>query len=94
MKVFELTIHFYTTLCLVKYKRFCFANNIVDDALEEYKELIQQFERNFLYEHSGSYTQEERVKTFAIQRDEELEAVYKQEKARRKPIASKTIANN
>lgn len=58
-----------------EYKKFCFANLIVDDALPEYKELIEQFDANFLYEHSGNYSQEERVKTFAIQRDEELEKV-------------------
>jgi hypothetical protein len=58
-----------------EYKKFCFANNIVDDALEIYQPLIQQFDSNFMYERSGNYSQEERVKTFAIQRDKEKEAI-------------------
>lgn len=56
-------------------KKFCWTNNIVDETLEEYQPLIKQFDANFLYEHSGNYTQEERVKTFAIQRDKDLEAI-------------------
>lgn len=56
-------------------KKFCWNNNIIDESLDEYKELIEQFERNFMYEHSGLYTEEERVKTFAIEREEELEAI-------------------
>lgn len=58
-----------------EYKRFCFQHNIIDDALPIYKDLIDQFNRNFLYENSGLYTQEERVKTFMFTRDFELEEV-------------------
>lgn len=56
-------------------KKFCWNNNIIDETLDEYKELIEQFERNFMYEHSGNYTQEERVKTFVLEREEELEEI-------------------
>lgn len=58
-----------------EFKKFCWDKQIMDETLPQYKELIEQFDRNFLYEHSGKYTQEERVKTFAFERDEELEAV-------------------
>lgn len=58
-----------------EYKKYCFQHNIIDDSLPEYKELIEQFNRNFLYEKSGLYTQEERVKTFVFERDFELEAI-------------------
>lgn len=58
-----------------EYKKFCFDKGIIDDSLEEYQPLIEQFNRNFLYENSGRYTKEERVKTFAFYRDEELEKV-------------------
>ena len=56
-------------------KRFCWNNGIIDETLEEYAPLIEQFDRNFLYEHSGKYTQEERVKTFVVLRDLELEKI-------------------
>lgn len=56
-------------------KKFCWTNNIIDEELEEYKPLIAQFDANFLYVNSGNYTQEERVKTFPIYRDEELESI-------------------
>lgn len=56
-------------------KRFCWANNIIDPSAEVYAPLMTQFDANYLYENSGNYTQEERIKTFAIERDEELEAI-------------------
>lgn len=56
-------------------KKFCWDNKIMDETLTEYKELINQFETNFLYENSGRYTQAERVKTFMFERDYELEEV-------------------
>lgn len=58
-----------------EYKKFCFQHNIIDDTMPEYKEAIAQFKRNYLYEDSGLYTQEERVKTFAFERDFDLEQV-------------------
>lgn len=58
-----------------EFRKFCWLNNIIDDQLEEYKPLIDQFNANFLYEDSGNYTKEERVKTFAFQRDEKLEEI-------------------
>lgn len=58
-----------------EYKKFCFAHNIIDDSHEKYNDLIEQFKRNYLYEDSGLYTKEERVKTFSFERDYELEAV-------------------
>ncbi len=58
-----------------EYKKFCFQHGIIDDTLPEYQEAIEQFKKNYLYEHSGLYTQEERVKTFAFERDYDLEAV-------------------
>lgn len=58
-----------------EYKRYCFQHNIIDDALPEYKELIDQFNRNYLYDNTGYYTQEERVKTFSITRDYDLEEI-------------------
>lgn len=58
-----------------EYRKFCWANNIIDDTVEEYQPLIRQFEANFLYENSGRYTKEERVKTFAFERDEKLESI-------------------
>jgi hypothetical protein len=58
-----------------EYKKFCFQHNIIDDALPKYQPLIEQFDRNFLYENSGLYTKEERVKTFSFERDAELEEV-------------------
>lgn len=48
--------------------------SVSEDYPEEQK-LVEQFYRNFLYEHSGRYTKEERVKTFAFERDEHLEKV-------------------
>lgn len=56
-------------------KRFCWTNNIIDPSAEVYEPLIAQFDANYLYENSGKYTQEERIKTFAIERDEDLEAI-------------------
>jgi hypothetical protein len=56
-----------------EYKKFCFQHGIIDDSLEEYKPLIDQFHRNYLYENSGLYSNEERVKTFHLTRDYELE---------------------
>lgn len=47
----------------------------ISDQFPKEKELVEQFFRNFLYEHSGLYTKEERVKTFAFQRDEYLEEI-------------------
>lgn len=58
-----------------EYKKFCFANNIVDDALPQYQEQIAQFKRNFIYSDSELYTKKERVKTFDIVRDKEKEAI-------------------
>lgn len=56
-----------------EYKKYCFQHNIIDDSLPEYKELVDQFNRNYLYENSGLYSKEERVKTFMFERDYELE---------------------
>jgi hypothetical protein len=42
---------------------------------EEDIPLIEQFELNYLYEHSGLYTKEERVKTFEIERCEKKEKI-------------------
>lgn len=56
-----------------EYKKFCYIHGIIDDSLPEYKLLIDQFNRNYLYENSGLYTKDERVKTFVISRDYELE---------------------
>lgn len=56
-----------------EYKKFCFLHGIIDDSNPDYAPLIEQFERNFLYENSGLYNQEERVKTFAFVRDLEKE---------------------
>lgn len=61
-----------------EYKRFCFQHNIIDDTLEEYQSLIEQFNRNYLYENSGLYTKNERVKTFMLERDYELEKIMLQ----------------
>lgn len=58
-----------------EYKKYCFQHNIIDDSAPQYKELLEQFNRNYLYENSGLYTQEERVKTFTFTRDAELEEV-------------------
>lgn len=58
-----------------EYKRFCWSNNIIDDSLPEYQDAIKQFERNYLYESSELYTKEERVKTFSLVRDYQLEEV-------------------
>ena len=58
-----------------EFKRFCWQHNIIDETLPEYKELVDQFNNNFLYEYSGLYTKSERVKTFQFQRDYELEAI-------------------
>jgi hypothetical protein len=56
-------------------KKFCWDKQIIDSELPEYKELIDQFNSNFLYEHSGNYTQEERVKTFSFYRDLDKETI-------------------
>lgn len=56
-------------------KKFCWANNIMDETLPEYKDMIDQFHANFLYEKSGRYNQKERVKTFMFERDLKLEKV-------------------
>lgn len=81
-----------------EYKRFCFQYGIIDDTLSEYKDLIEQFIRNFIYdkeaffslskhenypetivkyvqEMSFDYELKERVKTFAFERDFDLEEV-------------------
>ena len=58
-----------------EYRKFCFQHGIIDDTLPEYQEAIDQFKRNYLYEETGLYSKEERVKTFAFERDFELEEV-------------------
>lgn len=58
-----------------EYRKFCWQHGIIDDSLPEYQEAIEQFKRNYLYEDSGLYTKEERVKTFMFERDYELEEV-------------------
>jgi hypothetical protein len=58
-----------------EYKRFCWTHNIIDDSLPDYQPAIEQFKRNYLYEHSELYNKKERVKTFMFERDYELEAV-------------------
>jgi hypothetical protein len=47
----------------------------ISDEFPEAKKLVEQFYKNFLYENSGNYTKEERVKTFEFVRDPELEAL-------------------
>ena len=59
----------------VEYKRYCFQHGIIDDSLEIYQDAIAQFNMNYLYEDSGNYSKEERVKTFMFERDYDLEAV-------------------
>lgn len=49
----------------------------VSEDYPEYKEMIDQFFNNFLYESTGYYTPDERVKTFIIERNEELEETLK-----------------
>lgn len=60
-------------------KKFCWNKNIFMDDNGNYSEedipLIEQFELNYLYEHSGLYTKEERVKTFEIERCEKKEKI-------------------
>jgi hypothetical protein len=58
-----------------EFKKFCWNHNVLDPEFPEYKEVIEQFKRNYLYEHSGLYTREERVKTFNVVRDYDLEEV-------------------
>lgn len=60
---------------LDEYRRFCYQQGIIDDSLEEYKPLIEQFYANYMYEESELYTHEERVKTFTIERDYQLEQI-------------------
>jgi len=52
-------------------------NGIIDDTLPEYQKAINEFDKQFdancLYVDSGLYTKKERVKTFSISRDYELE---------------------
>lgn len=59
------------------YYMFKKRSGIIDDTLPEYQKEIEAFEKqfdaNYLYENSGNYTMEERVKTFMIERDYELE---------------------
>jgi hypothetical protein len=59
------------------YFKFKKEHGIIDDTLEEYQEAIinfeKQFDANSLYENSGRYTKEERIKTFMIERDPDLE---------------------
>ena len=50
----------------------------ISDEFPEVKKLVDQFNRNFLYEHSGNYTKEERIKTFSIARDPEKEKILLQ----------------
>ena len=64
----------------VEYQKFCFKNNIIDDANDIYKDQIAQFFRNYIYDEKikdygldCKYTNEERVKTFLIVRDLEKE---------------------
>lgn len=47
----------------------------VSEVYPKEQKLVEQFYTNFLYENSGRYTKEERVKTFAFQRDEYLEEI-------------------
>lgn len=56
-----------------EFKKFCWNHNIMDDTLPEYQPAIEQFKRNYLYEHTGLYNQKERVKTFHVVRDYDLE---------------------
>lgn len=49
--------------------------NIIDDEEEEVaKPLFEQLKRNLIFSDNPAYTQEERVKTFIIQRDKDKEA--------------------
>ncbi len=57
-----------------EYKKFCFKNQIIDDALPEYAGLIEQFNKNMIYTNNPQYSKEERVKTFTFYRDKEKEA--------------------
>ena len=54
-------------------RRFCYNKGIIDETLPEYKEVINQFRKNYFYSKTGLYTEEERVKTFTIVRDSEKE---------------------
>lgn len=53
-------------------RKFCWNKNIFIDDNGNYPEkdlpLIEQFDKNYLYENTGRYTQEERVKSFSIER--------------------------
>ena len=60
-------------------RKFCWNKNIFLDDNGNYKEddqpLIDQFNRNFLYEKYVCYNREERVKTFQFERDPKKEAI-------------------
>lgn len=56
-----------------EFRAFCWNHGILDPDREEYKPLIDQFEANMLYENSGRYSREERVKTYEIERCKEKE---------------------
>src|SRR5690606_3542517 len=53
-----------------EYSRFCFRNGIVDDTMDEYQDMIAQFDRNLIYTTNPAYSKEERVKTFTIYHDQ------------------------
>lgn len=58
-----------------EFRAFCWNNSILDPDREEYKPLIDQFYANMLYENSGKYSREERVKTFEVERCQEKEEI-------------------
>ena len=55
-----------------EYRRFCWQNDIIDDHLPKYQEKLEEFRRTLIYDPT-LYTEEERIKTFTIERDEDLE---------------------
>lgn len=61
-----------------EYNKYKWIHNIIDDEHPDYKDLIEQFNANYLYADSGKYTEEERVKTYEIERDEKFEDVILQ----------------
>ena len=58
-----------------EFKKYCWQHGIIDETLPQYKEVVEQFFANYLYEDSDLYSKEERVKTFMFERDYDLEAV-------------------
>lgn len=58
-------------------RKLMYKYGIIDDTLEEHKELFDQFHKNYVYSDNPAFNEEERVKTIIYKRDDtKIEELY------------------